>query len=156
MIDGGATRTLGSVTAIQNVMDINAKKYGEPRVLSVDLANQPVFGFGNSTENRCTSTVELGISAGNRAGHLTIHALDQGDSPILLSVASLRSLGAIIDFAEDLICFRKIDPGRLLSVERSTTGHQLLPLTEDFYKNAKLTSRPVPSLLEYVQKPATE
>ena len=156
VIDGGATRTLGSVTAIQNVMDINAKKYGEPRVLSVDLANQPVFGFGNSTENRCTSTVELGISAGNRAGHLTIHALDQGDSPILLSVASLRSLGAIIDFAEDLICFRKIDPGRLLSVERSTTGHQLLPLTEDFYKNAKLTSRPVPSLLEYVQKPATE
>ncbi|CAE7216100.1 GIP [Symbiodinium sp. CCMP2592] len=151
VIDGGATRTLGSVAAIQNVMDINAQKYGESRVLSVDLANQPVFGFGNSTENRCASTVELGISAGDRAGQLTIHALDRGDSPILLSVASLRSLGAIIDFSEDLICFRHVDPGRILSVERSTTGHQLLPLTENLYKNAKPTNRPVPSLAEYVQ-----
>ncbi|CAE7663162.1 GIP [Symbiodinium sp. CCMP2456] len=137
VIDGGATRTLGSVAAIQNVMDINARKYGDSRVLAVDLANTPVFGFGNSTEDRCTSTIDLGISAGNREGQISIHALDKGESPILLSVASLRSLGAIIDFEADLVRFRAVDPRRVLAVQRSITGHQLLPLTEDLYASAR-------------------
>lgn len=152
VIDGGATRTLGSVEAIQKVMDINAQKYGSPRVHSVCLKNRPTFGFGNSTEDRCASTVELGITAGSREGKLVVHALDKGDTPILLSVATLRALGAVIDFQHDLLCFRAIDAQQVLSLERSSTGHQLLPLTGNLYEKARATKQPVPSLKDFVQE----
>ena len=81
VIDGGATKNLGSIAAVQAVMDKNKMKHGTTRLHRVDTDRQLLFCFGNSSENRCISTVELGITS----------------SPILLSVASLRALGAIID-----------------------------------------------------------
>ena len=52
VIDGGATRTLGSVTAIQSVMDLNHSKYGDHGITEVDVANKPTFGFANSSQNQ--------------------------------------------------------------------------------------------------------
>eukprot|EP00439_Symbiodinium_sp_Y106_P016270 s10372_g2.t1 len=112
VVDGGATKTLGSVRAVQSVLDCNQAGDGNTRLLGVDTSKQPIFSFGNSSENRCVSTVELGVKAGGKNGKLTVHTLDQGSGPILLSVASLRALGAIIDFQNDLIVFRAIDPCR--------------------------------------------
>ena len=92
VVDGGATKTLGSVQAVQRVLDCNQAEEGRTKLLGVDTQRQPTFSFGNSSENRCVSTVEVGIKAGAKNGRLTIHALDQGSGPILLSVASLRAL----------------------------------------------------------------
>ena len=154
VIDGGATRTLGSVEAIQRVMDLNQEQYGSSRIQSVNVTDRPTFGFGNSTEDQCASTVELGISAGDCDGRLTIHALNRGETPILLSVATLRALKAVIDFEQDLVCFRALNTSRLLQLRRSTTGHQLIPLTKDLYEEALSTSTPVPSLRDLVQPSA--
>ncbi|CAE6942376.1 GIP [Symbiodinium sp. CCMP2592] len=154
VVDGGATRTLGSVEAIHRVMELNSRKHGSNRVISVNTENRPTFGFGNATEDQCASTVEMGITAGNRPGQLTIHALDRGETPILLSVSTLRSLKAIIDFEQDLVCFRAIDPQKILKLERSNTGHQLISLTDDLFEKAKRTRDPVPSLREFVQNAA--
>ena len=52
VIDGGATRTLGSVTAIQSVMDLNHSKYGDHGITEVDVANKPTFAFANSSQNQ--------------------------------------------------------------------------------------------------------
>ena len=79
---------------------------------------------------------------------MKVHALDQGEAPILLSVHSLRQLGALIDFEHDLAVFRKVDPTRVVALERSNAGHQVLPLTEDVYGRAKKLNGPVPSLKE--------
>ena len=90
------------------------------------------------------------ISAGGRNGQLKIHALDKGSGPVLFPVETLRSLGAVIDFSEDLIVFRQLDPTRVIKMERSCTGHQLLPMTEDWFQTASQASSPVPSLKQYI------
>ena len=42
-----------------------------------------------------------------------------------------ENLGAVIDFDRDEAIFKKIDPCRVIPLERAPSGHQLFPLTED-------------------------
>ena len=119
-------------------MSINQAKRGDPGVAAVDLCDRPIFGFGNGGENQCASTVNLRIAANQRQGELRVRCLDTGDGPLQLSVDSLRKMKAVVDFAEDLICFRALDPRRVVKVERSATEHQLLPMTEDLLATARV------------------
>ena len=150
VLDGGATRTLGSINAVQNVLDKNMANCGNTRLLNVDLQRKPVFSFGNSSENRCASTIELGIQAAEKDGRLTIHTLDTGNGPVLMSVSTLRALGAIIDFSSDLVCFRALDPRRLVQARRSESGHQLLPLSGDMCQSSVMAKCAIPSLKDYL------
>ena len=152
VIDGGATRTLASCAAMEAIMALNAKKSGHNGLLKVDKKDCPIFGFGNGDSNQCTATVQLAIKADEKPGALTVHCLDQGGGPLLLSVDTLRRLKAVIDFSEDLVCFRALDVGKLIPLERSQTGHQLLPVTEDLYKHSLSTNSVIPSLRDYVQQ----
>ena len=90
------------------------------------------------------------IMAEGREGHLKVHTLDRGEGPILFSIETLRSLGAIIDFEHDLIVFRKLSDERVIQLERSSSGHQLLPLTKDWYRESQKTSTRVPSLKDFL------
>ena len=146
VIDGGATRTIGSIAALEKVAELNASRHGDSGVEKVDFSDRPIFGFGNSCRNRCASTASLKVPMAGKFGSMRVHALDQGEAPILLSVDSLRRLGAIIDYEHDLAIFRSVDAGKVVPLERSSAGHQLLPLTEDVYTNARVLSRPMPSL----------
>ena len=148
ILDGGATKTMGSVHALKAIVANNLEKYAEDKILAVDPTDRPTFGFGNSSRDKCASTTELKITAGKQDGILRIHALDKGSGPVLLSVATLRALKAVIDFEEDLIVFRGLDPTQVIQLQRSTSGHQLLPLTEDLYSRG-IPSRAVPSLRSY-------
>ena len=150
VIDGGATKTLGSVTALQYIMDLNKAKVGDTGINDLDLSDRPVFGFGNSSRDQCISTAKLSIQADQKPGNLKIHALDRGEGPVLFSIEALRSLGAVIDFAEDLVVFRSLCDDKIIKLERSNTGHQLLPLTNDWYERALKTQSPVPSLRSFV------
>ena len=149
VVDGGATKTLASVHALEAIQEGNLKKYQHDRVIHVDPSNRPSFGFGNSSRDTCCSTTTLQVSADSKPGHLTIHTLDRGTGPVLLSVETLRKLGAVVDFQEDLICFRNLDKSRIIQAERSSAGHQLIPLSDDMYKDAVDSCRPVPSLREF-------
>ena len=150
VIDGGATRTLGSVKAVEMVLRKNMNLHGEDRVRHVDTEDKPTFGFGNSSEGQCISTIHLGVTAANKPGNLVIHTLDEGEGPILFSIDALRKLGAIVDFHEDLIVFRALDPTKIVQLQRSQTGHQLMDLTADIFATARGTKTPVPSLKEYI------
>ena len=150
VLDGGATRTLGSVAALEKIMEINQRTHGKSGLSSVDLEDRPTFGFGNSSRDQCVSTALLNVQANGRGGELKVHALDKGSGPLLFSVESLRSLGAVIDFEHDLVCFRKLTDRRVIRVERSEAGHQLLPMTEDWYARAADTKSPVPSLADLI------
>ena len=131
-------------------MEINQEKNGASGLASLNLTDRPVFGFGNSTTNQCVSTAAMKIEADGKEGHVNIHALDSGEGPILFSISSLRSLGAIIDFAEDLVVFRNLTDQKIIHLERSSTGHQLLPMTSDWYESAFKTAKPVPSLRAFI------
>ena len=149
IVDGGATRTLGSVEAIKSIAAMNQQRHQDDRIPGVDLNDRPVFGFGNSSKDQCVSTLQVKITAGQKEGALKIHALDKGNGPVLLSVATLRSLKAVIDFEQDLVVLRGLDPHRVVPLERSQAGHQLLDLTSDFYRKAYTSSEPVPSLRDF-------
>eukprot|EP00435_Cladocopium_sp_Y103_P050270 s2801_g15.t1 len=69
--------------------------------------------------------------------------IDGGEGPLLFSIDSLRSLGAVLDFEHDLIVFRKLNANKVIALERSSTGHQLLPMTTDWYEHAQATDKPV-------------
>ena len=59
VLDGGATRTLGSVQALESLMLANQKKHGTAGVPAVDTTERPTFGFGNLEEARCISTAQV-------------------------------------------------------------------------------------------------
>ena len=153
VLDSGATRTLGSVSAIESVMRINQEKRGCSGVEDVDVSDQPIFGFADSGEAQCVSTVQLLLRAAGQKGFLRIHALDKGCGPILISVSTLRALGAVLDFSENLLVLRAIDPKRIISLKTSSTGHQLLDLTEDLFRNSQEAASKVPSLRDFLPGP---
>lgn len=105
--------------ALERVAELNARKHGDSGVEKIDLEDRPVFGFGNSSRNQCASTASLRVPMAGQYGSMKVHAL----APILLSIHSLRQLGAIIDFENDLAIFRKVDAQRVVSLERSSAGH---------------------------------
>ena len=154
VVDSGATKSIGSVAALEQLMKQNLQQSGATGVEAVDVDDRPTFNFGNSSEDQCSSTVEMKLKAGGQDGRLRVHALNVGQGPILLSIAALRSLGAIIDFREDLMCMRELDPNRVISLERSSTGHQLIDLSSDLYQNATVVAPAVPSLRSFVQEAA--
>ena len=147
VIDCGATKSIGSVLALEQLM-----KLSPHGVSQVDTADRPVFGFGNSSEDRCVSTLHLRVQAGEKPGIMKIHALNRGAGPILLSVATLRALGAALDFGEGTMVLRKVDDRRLLTLEESQTGHLLLPLASDLLSGAEQTARPIPNLTSYLKE----
>lgn len=86
-------------------------------ILEINPQDRPAFGFGNSSRDQCVSTKQMRILAGNKVGALKIHALDKGNGPVLL-----RSLKAIIDFDQDAILFRGLDPSRIVPLDPSRTS----------------------------------
>lgn len=110
------------------------KQFGNPGVMTVNTNDRPVFGFGNSQRSRCMSTCTMKLPSDDHNMSLKIHVLEAGNAPVLLSAASLRAMGAIIDYSRDEAVFTKIDPRVLVPLERSAAGHQLLPLAEDFLR----------------------
>ena len=73
IIDCGATSALGSVDAIESLMQLNVDRHGRDCV-TVDPNNRPTFRFGNNG----------------------VHNVP--NQPVLISVRALRKLGAVIDF----------------------------------------------------------
>ena len=150
VLDSGATRSIGSIAALEKVMALNYQKTGKNRVLNIDNNERPIFGFGNSSTDQCASTMTLGVTAGGRPGAFRVHALDRGDGPLLLSIDALRSLGAIIDYDNDLMVLRRVDPYKIVPLERSATGHHLLSMTQDLFTNAINVLKGVPSLRDFL------
>ena len=145
IVDGGATRTIGSVEALSRVMELNEQARGKTGVTAVDMEDRPVFGFGNSSRDQCASTASLEVPLDGKYGTMKVHALDKGTAPVLLSIQSLRKLGAIIDFSSDMAVFRAVDPSKVVKLECTTAGHQVTPLTEDVFRNAHQLKQPMQS-----------
>ena len=150
VLDCGATKSLGSVYALEQIMRLSNQG-----IASVDRNNRPSFSFGNSTENRCLSTVHLKVSAGGQPGVLRVHALDQGRGPVLLSVEALKALKATVDFEHNLMILRGVNDRKLIPLEQARSGHLLLPLTEDLFSKALDANVAVPSLSSYVREMPT-
>ena len=130
IIDGGATSSVGSVSAMDQIVRLNAER-NSPSEIEIVKEDRPNFRFGNNGCTQCMSTALLDVKLGDSLGKMKIHVHNIEGQPVLMSIASLRARGAVIDFDRDEAIFKKIDPCRVISLERAPSGHQLFPLTED-------------------------
>ena len=129
---------------------VSSTRKGERQqgVKDVDLSDRPIFGFGKSSRNQCASTASLEVPLDGRMSTLKVHALDEGNAPILLSIDSLRKLGAVMDFGSDRAVLKAVDPRKLIQLERTGAGHQVFPLTEDAMTSATTLTQSLPSFAQ--------
>ena len=152
VVDGGATKTMASLHALEKLAQANQQLHGSHGLSKVDEKERPIFGFGNSQKSQCVSTCHMKVPTKEHPMQLKVHVLEQGQAPVLLSIDTLRRMGAIIDFAADEVVFQKVNPQRLIHMERSQAGHQLLPLAEDFLSAGEQLVRPVKGLRSLVSR----
>ena len=108
----------------------------------IDLESRPTFKFGNGHRKTCLSTAEVDMLVGEKKGRMAIHVHDSQDQPILVSVKSLKSLGATIDFRTGHCVFTNVDPTSVVQLEAEENGHLTMCLTEDLLKGAKKLAKP--------------
>ena len=99
VLDGGATRTIGSIEALENLANINVEKTGHTGIEKVDLSERPVFGFGNSSKNQCINRQRL-----SSHGWQTWHGEGPRAGP---RVSSDPSVSALSQTARGLNGFRE-------------------------------------------------
>ena len=141
IIDGGATSSLGSEEALQQIANLNWIKDGHDGIQIVK-DETPSFRFGNNAKHDCLATALLRLPFKQVDGKMKIHIHDIPGQPVLLSVKSLRSLGAVIDFERDEAIFRRLDPRKVVSLETTDSGHQLFPLVGDVMARSVNRSTP--------------
>ena len=81
-------------------------------------------------------------------GQMKVHVHDVPGQPVLLSIAALRSLGAVIDFNKDQMILTKVSPDQVINLERTGGGHQVFPLTSDIFADSIRRQSPFVSLVD--------
>ena len=106
-------------------------------------------GVSGREQQGAKSYVEVPQTLKGREIYLGCYALDVEKVPILLSIKTLRKLGAVIDFHRQTIIFKLVDPGIMIPLTKSRSGHLLLDLTRDWFQQPRATSdlSPEPSVL---------
>ncbi|OLQ02730.1 hypothetical protein AK812_SmicGene14406 [Symbiodinium microadriaticum] len=126
IIDGGATKTLASVTALEQLMRRNEELRGNPGIKEVDVQTRPTFSFEQ------------------------VHTIQEGSGPLLISVETLRSLGAVIDFGEDLAVFRKAMTSK---ITMANLKEAIMEYGERFEKVLKIkTQDPLKQMISQLNK----
>ena len=145
IIDGGATSSLGSEDALQQIATLNWQQTGEDRI-EILPGETPSFRFGNNGRHDCMASALLRLPLACGEGKMKIHLHDIPQQPVLLSIKGLKALGAVIDFSTNEAIFKSLDASKIVVLETTASGHQLFPLVTDVLKDAKQRSVPFKSL----------
>ena len=135
VIDSGATSSLGSAEALEEIMKANYDSCGDA-MISIDTMNRPTFKFGNGNKTTCLSTALLGLGADGKKGTFEVHVHDHAGQPVLVSRKSLKALGAVIDFSEGRAIYKAVNPRKVVDLVEAPNGHLLMPLTGDILNGA--------------------
>ena len=130
VIDSGATESIASMEALEEIMTLRARRHGPEEFVVRD--RQKKFRFGNGTYQSAVSFVEVPQIVNGQRVPLGVHALDAPGIPLLISVKTLKRMKAIVDFERDQIQFQHIAPGMWIPLSRAPNGHLLLDLTQDW------------------------
>ena len=74
-IDGGATASVGSADALEQVQGLN-KEQGNSRDLVLAFGSSPSFRFGSNGQTQCLSTAQLDVPLAEKVGKMQIHVHD--------------------------------------------------------------------------------
>ena len=148
IIDGGATSSLGSEEALQQIAQLNWESQGADGIQIIP-DETPAFKFGNNGKHTCMATALLKLPIEQTSSQMKIHLRDIPGQPVLLSVKSLRALGAVIDFERNEAVFKRLHPQKLVTLETTDGGHQLFPLVSDVLKGARNMKAPFTCFSEH-------
>ena len=134
VIDCGATESLGGIVALEKLARLNVKKYGTSK-MRIDRTDRPTYTFGNGASAKVDGRATFEVEAAGNLGTIDFHGIDAKGVPLLLSSKALKKMGAVINFANGQAKFLEIHPEKTVQLEKSSTGHWLLDLSEDLYAN---------------------
>ncbi|CAJ1422725.1 unnamed protein product [Effrenium voratum] len=136
VLDSGATETVGSLEAIQELMALRQAKFG-PEHFEVLSTNGKSFRFGNGQTQSAASYLLLPQKRNGVDFLLGVYTLDHvGRVPLLLSVKTLQRLGAVVDIEEAKLYLRVIGGDFPIPLQRAESGHLLLDLAADWTSTA--------------------
>ena len=98
--------------------------------LLVDTNDQPVYKIGDAKRKKALSKVRVKVQPGGHVVHLHVHAQETEGVLVLLSAKSLLALGTMINFETGHAIFRNLEPGTVVQLQRSPTGHLWMDLLE--------------------------
>ena len=145
--DSGATASLGSVDALEELMIANIHACGDSK-MQVNTSERPTFKFANGMRKECLSTINLFIGAGEKRGNMEIHVHDSPGQPVLISRKALAALGAVVDFSENKVIYKAVNPNVVLTLKQAENGHLLMPLTGNILDGGHKRATPFSSLDE--------
>ena len=139
---------MGSIQAVEKIRELAWQKRGQDAV-EVLNGQAPSFRFGNNGKVTCASATRVAVPLDGVTGGMDVAVHEVPGQPVLLSIKSLRALGAVIDYERDEMLLKHVRSRKVVS-----SGHHLFPTTDDIYKNARLRSSDFVSLLssEYGQR----
>ena len=127
LLDCGATDMVGSVEAIEAILDISQEAFGADHDwVSVDTDDRPVYMCGDARRKQALSKVKVKVQPGRHVTHLHVHAQETE----LVVCKSLSAQGAGINFETGQAVFRNLEPETVVQLERRWTGHLWMDLFE--------------------------
>ena len=131
VIDTGATETVGSLDAVEFVIQSRHAIYGDEEI-GVNPNKTKRFRFGNGHERHAESFITIPQTIDGMHTSLGVYTMDVPGIPILLGVQTMMRLGAVVDVAAPSLTFTKLFPNRNIPLIRGQNGHLLLDLCKDW------------------------
>lgn len=138
VLDTGATETVGSLQAIEYIVNTRAARFG-PEDIGVDPTRTKRFKFGNAEERMAESYILLPQTVNGIPASLGVYTLDVPNVPLLIGIRTMNKLGAVINVAERTLIFTKVFPGTVIPLLRGQNGHLLLDLCKDWSREYQVT-----------------
>ncbi|CAE7230659.1 RE1 [Symbiodinium necroappetens] len=145
VVDSGATETVGSLPAIEDLMQFRFELHGRPDVFKISDVPPRRFRFGNGALGFSLSHMLIPQELGDVQVDLGIYSLDVQNVPILLGIRTLRSLKTVIDFQKDVAVFAALNPYVGIPLRRSASGHILVNLSSNWMQDSFSLADPSPN-----------
>ena len=124
ILDGGATKSVGSVNEVQELAD---RALTNSLEVSIEDSRTGFSFAGGGGENASVSVkVPVGELDNQAVG---IHTLAGENTPILLGIDTLIKFGLVIDYAYDRVYSYKL--GRMIQTVKLPSGHLAVPMAAD-------------------------
>ena len=147
VIDSGATETVGSLPAIEDLMRFRFEVSGTPDHFAISDTPPRRFRFGNGSVGFSLSHVLIPQDLGANRVDLGVYSLDVEKVPILIGIRALKALRTVLDCSQAVAVFAALDATVGVRLPRSASGHLLLDLSKNWLQDSFSILAPTTGIL---------
>ena len=147
VIDSGATETVGSLPAIEDLMRFRFEVSGTPDHFAISDTPPRRFRFGNGSVGFSLSHVLIPQDLGANRVDLGVYSLDVEKVPILIGIRTLKALRTVLDCSQAVAVFAALDATVGVRLRRSASGHLLLDLSKNWLQDSFSILAPTAGIL---------